>query len=123
MGSYFQKVIWIGFAVTIAIIAWLAITSYTNNKIRSDTERWISHANTVLYHSEEILSLTIDLEAGQRGFGLTGIEEFLEPTVQASEQLLAHTHSLLEITRDNPAQTRRIEELERIVQQKIRFTN
>lgn len=123
MGSHFQKVIWIGFLVTIAIISWLAITSYTNNKIRSNTERWISHANTILYHSEEILSLTIDLEAGQRGFGLTGIEEFLEPTVKASEQLLAHTQSLLEITRDNPAQTRRIEELEQIVRQKIKFTN
>ncbi len=123
MGSYFQKVIWVGFIVTIAIIAWLAITSYNNNKIRSNTERWISHANTILYHSEEILSLTIDLEAGQRGYGLTGIEEFLEPAVKASEQLLSHTQSLREITRDNPAQTRRIAELEKMVRQKIKFTD
>ena len=122
MGSYFQRVIWIGFVVTITIIAWLAFTSYRNNKIASNNERWVSHANTVLYHSERILSLTIDLEAGQRGFGLTGIEEFLEQTEKAAEQLLSHTQSLREITRDNPAQTGLIAEVEEMVKKKIKFT-
>lgn len=123
MRSHFQKIIWLGFIVTISIISWLAITSYRNNKDTANTARWVSHANLILYHSEEILSLTIDLEAGQRGFGLTGIEEFLQPTVRAAEQLLAHTQSLKEITRDNPVQTGRIAELDLYVRQKIKFTN
>ena len=123
MGSYFQRVIWLGFVVTISIIAWLAFTSYRNNKTRSNIVGWISDGNSVLYHSEQVLSLTVDLEAGQRGFGLTGIEEFLEPTSRASEQLLSHTQSLREITRDNPAQTTRARELEALVRQKIKFTS
>lgn len=123
MGSYLQRVIWLGFVISIGIIAWLAFTSYRSNKATSNIERWISHANSVLYHTEQILSLTIDLEAGQRGFGLTGIEDFLEPTVEASKQLLVHTQSLREVTRASPEQMERVVKLEEMVRRKIAFTN
>ncbi len=122
MKSYFLRIILIGFVTTIAIISWLGITSYRNNKISESTARWVIHANNVKYHAEEVLALALDLEAGQRGFSLTGMEEFLEPTYAAANQLPEHTAALREITRDNPAQQERLRELEQIVDEKIAFT-
>jgi PAS domain S-box-containing protein len=119
---HFQRAIWLGFLTAITIIAWLGITSYRNTNKSEITARWVSHANRVLFHSEQILALTIDLEAGQRGYALTGIHEFLEPTLTASERIIEHTKSLKEITNDNPAQQERITKLEKVVLAKIDFT-
>ncbi len=122
MKSYFLRIILIGFVTTIAIISWLGVTSYRNTRISENATHWVLHANNVKYHSEEVLALTIDLEAGQRGFALTGIEEFLEPTYHASKQLVSHTATLKTLTVDNPAQQERMIELERLVERKIAFT-
>jgi PAS domain S-box-containing protein len=118
----FQKKIWFGFISAIAIIAWLAITSYQNNKKTRQSMLWAAHANHVLFHSEEILSLTVDLEAGQRGFALTGIDEFLAPTRDAEEKLEKHIATLGELTADNNAQQQRSRALTKLVTEKLLFT-
>lgn len=122
MKSYFLRIILVGFVTTIAIISWLGITSYRNNKLSDSAARWVIHANNVKYHSEEVLALALDLEAGQRGFALTGMEEFLEPTYNASKQLPEHTKTLRALTRDNPAQQERLIKLEQLLEDKIAFT-
>jgi PAS domain S-box-containing protein len=119
----FQKKIWFGFISAIAIIAWLAITSYQNNKKTRQSMLWMTHANRVLFHSEQILSLIIDLEAGQRGFALTGIEEFLTPTRNAAEKLNKHIITLGELTTDNIIQQQRSTALNKLLSEKLVFTN
>jgi PAS domain S-box-containing protein len=122
MRSQFQRVIWLGFASAILIIAWLAITSYQNKKVTENAARWVSHTNEVLYHAEQILSLTIDLESGQRGYSLTGIEEFLEPTLSASRLLDSHIQSLKNLTSDRESQQDRIDDVEKLINEKVDFT-
>lgn len=122
MMSYFHRKVWFGFLTAIFIISWLAITSYRNNKKSEETASWVSHTNLVMYHAEQLLTLTIDMESGQRGYSLTGNEQFLEPTRQASEVILGHTQSLKDITADNSSQQVRIDKLEQVVRQKLDFT-
>jgi PAS domain S-box-containing protein len=122
MISYFHKKVWLGFITSIAIILWLAVASYVNNKKSASSREWVSHANKVLYHSEQILSLVVDIESGQRGFALTGMEEFLEPTHRAAKIVGSHVKSLRDLTADNRSQQDRIDEIERLVQKKIGFT-
>jgi PAS domain S-box-containing protein len=122
MISYFHKKVWLGFITSIAIILWLAVASYVNNKKSADSREWVSHTNRVLYHSEQILSLVVDIESGQRGYALTGMEEFLEPTHRAARIVGSHVKSLRELTSDNRSQQDRIDEIERLLDKKIGFS-
>lgn len=121
--KYFHKKVWLGFLSAIIIIAWLAITSFINNQKSEKTSRWVAHANTVLFHSENVLALAVDLESGQRGFALTGMNDFLAPTHRAAELLDEHVRRLGDLTADNASQVRRIEQLSALIRRKIAFTN
>jgi PAS domain S-box-containing protein len=121
MKSYFDKKVWLGFITAIAIISWFGISSFLNNKKSADTARWVAHTNRVLYHSEEILALTVDLESGQRGFALTGMEEFLEPTIHSANALQEHFRSLRNHTSDNQSQLTRVDALEDLLKKKLAF--
>ena len=123
MTTYFQRKVWMGFIAAIGLIAWLAFSSYSENRKFTETSLRVAHANRVLFHTEQILSLTIDLEAGQRGFTLTGKEEFLEPTNVASKALESHINTLAALTHDNPSQQNRIGQLRRMVDDKLTFTS
>jgi PAS domain S-box-containing protein len=120
--KYFHKKVWLGFLTAIAIIAWLAITSYSNNKKSESSAQWVAHTNRVLYHSEQVLALTVDLESGQRGYALTGDPEFLKPSAFSSNRLTEHIKSLQSLTSDNESQLERIDELEELVNKKVEFT-
>lgn len=120
--KYFQKKVWLGFLSAIIIIAWLAITSFINNQKSEKTSRWVAHANSVLFHSETILALAVDLESGQRGFALTGMNDFLGPAQTAAELLDEHVRRLRELTADNASQMTRIEQLSGLIRKKVAFT-
>lgn len=122
MTAYFHRKVWMGFIAAIGLIAWLAFSSYIQNKKFTETSRWLAHSNHVLYHTEQILTLTIDLEAGQRGFALTGKDEFLEPTRIASSEIDGHINTLADLTNDNPSQQVRIRKLRQLVREKLTFT-
>lgn len=122
MKSYFQKKVLLGFLAAISIIAWLAITSYRNNKQSEETAKWVTHANSVLFHAEQVMSVIVDLESAQLGYGLTGIEEFLEPSNTAADLLNTHARSLKELTANSPTQRERFVELEKLINQKIQFS-
>jgi PAS domain S-box-containing protein len=123
MTAYFHRKVWMGFIAAIGLIAWLAFSSYIQNKRFTETSRWLAHSNRVLYHTEQILTLTIDLEAGQRGYALTGNDEFLEPTNIATNNLETHIGTLAELTSDNISQQVRIRKLKQLVHEKLTFTS
>lgn len=121
-GSFFQRKVWLGFITAIGIITFLAVITFLHNRDSKTTSAWVAHTNSVLYHSEELLSLSVDMESGQRGFSLTGDETFLGPALHASGRIVGHAESLLKLTKDNPSQQERIILLERLVRQKLEFT-
>lgn len=106
----------------LAIIAWLAVISYQNNQGTRDSMTWVAHTNRVLFHSEEILSLIIDLESGQRGYALTGRDEFLVPATEAIEKVRTHVNSLGVLIGNNKTQQERAARLQLLVNEKIQFT-
>lgn len=123
MTFYFQKKVWLGFITSIAIISWLGVTAFITKKKSAESARWVAHTNRVLYHSEEILSLAADLESGQRGYSLTGLDEFLGPSNQAADTLHDHIASLKKLVQDNPDQLRRVQHLGELIEMKLRFVN
>jgi signal transduction histidine kinase len=73
----------------------------------------VSHTHEVMQAIQEALALMTDAETGQRGFLLTGNNEYLEPFQRATDQFPRALARLRALTADNPAQRAAIDRLER----------
>jgi signal transduction histidine kinase len=83
---------------------------------------WVRHTERVLGALGNGLGELKDAETGQRGYLLTGDEQFLEPYERSVAVVDEHFASLAELTADNPAQQRRLRELRPLITQKLAFT-
>lgn len=88
-----------------------------------DSRRWVEHTQVVVERLELLVSLCKDLETGQRGFCLSGQEEFLEPFHLAQQRLPQVTAQVKELTSDNAVQQRRLDRLDALEADMIAFTD
>ena len=97
---------WVGLAIILLVI--MAASSYRAIQQFIETSRWVEHTHEVLTRIENVLSTLKDAETGQRGYLLTGIEEYLEPYHGAVARIEEQIKQLRDLTSDNPRQQRRI---------------
>lgn len=121
MKLYFEKRVVLGFIVALAIIVWLGVLSFLNHQKFAETSEWVSHTHEVLFHSEQVLTAAMDIETSQRGYVITGDSLFLKPLMRDTGTLYHHLDTLRMLTRDNPAQQKRIEKLTVAVEKKAMF--
>ena len=69
----------ISLGATLVIVAAICLLSYRDWNIYDDLARSAEHARAVVDGTEELLSQLKDAETGQRGYLLTGDEQYLEP--------------------------------------------
>jgi methyl-accepting chemotaxis protein len=104
-----------GYIVVLAlmIITTVVLLVNLNNLTRSFTFL-VEHDQPVLANAARLEKLTVDAETGERGFVITGKDEFLEPYTSG----LAQFHTLIEIEKelvsDDPAQLAALEEIEQL---------
>jgi len=120
MKSSFKRNLFLsfGFSMLLLIISTVASYNSIQNLIRS--AGLVNHTNQVLERLERTLSLLKDAESGQRGFLLTGKENFLEPYNGAYDSALRSLENVRELTLDNPVQTKSCDQLRDIITK--RFT-
>jgi PAS domain S-box-containing protein len=82
-------------------------------------ERWTVHTHEVLEKIESFLSEMKDAETGQRGYLLTGKEQYLEPYGTAVQAVPVQFEELRKLTSDNPSQQSRIETLRSLIDAKL----
>lgn len=87
--------------ILMSIIVGVAF-SRINNLI--DTSQWVTHTHEVISHAHHIEKLLVDLETGQRGFLITGQEQFLEPYHSAKNAYTQSIRDLQILVSDNPPQ-------------------
>lgn len=94
----------IGFGFSILLLIISSAVSYicTRNLLSSAT--WIKHSHEVKFTLENVISSLKDAETGQRGFLLTGKEEYLEPYNGSYESALKNMDKVLGLTADNTLQ-------------------
>ena len=73
------------------------------NQLRNDAFR-VSHTHEVMNTMSRVLSKLVDAESGQRGYIITGSPSFLEPYLNAKNQVDEALRQLKTLTRDNPTQ-------------------
>jgi len=109
----------LGFIACAVIFIGMAIFTLKNSERFIDSTALVDHTNKVLNEFNEILIATIDAETGNRGFIITGEDQYLVPFTEAEESVVEHLAKAKELTKDNAIQLINIKELETAI--KIRF--
>lgn len=107
------------FSAVVLIIVLVSLTTYRNAFHLIDANQLVIHTHEVREEMEQILSLIKDAETGQRGFLLTGNEQYLEPYHSATASLDQMLRRLDQVVADNPTQTANIKELKPLVARKL----
>lgn len=101
-----------GFSILIALILAVVALSYSAGKTLTFNNGRNIHTYEILIAVEEIRLALGNIESGERGYLLSAREEFLEPLTRGKVQLREEVAKLREMTAENFAQQKRINELE-----------
>jgi CheY-like chemotaxis protein/CHASE3 domain sensor protein len=109
----------IAFLVAVVAVILVAVVSYTAHQSSSDSARRVTHTLQVMEQLQAILSTLQDAETGQRGFVLTGDEDYLEPYNNAKVALPGEFKSARPLIEGNLEQQRRLDALEQLAAEKM----
>ncbi|MBY0357460.1 MAG: CHASE3 domain-containing protein [Candidatus Obscuribacterales bacterium] len=109
----------IGLGFNAIILAVIGLVAYSNSLNLANNNMWVSHTHAVIDSARQVLSHLKDAETGQRGFLLTGSEQYLEPYNGAVNQIKASIQNLRTLTIDNPIETQRCDRLEEAAADKL----
>jgi signal transduction histidine kinase len=110
-----EKLIPAVFLLALLLLIGISFTSYKSTADLLENTRLVAHTLEVNTELNGALSALVDAETGQRGYLLTGKDQYLEPYNAALPVLGEKIKRLRALTADNPGQQRRLSELERLV--------
>lgn len=97
----------LGFFVVLTLMAIISGVIYSGISSIIDASRWVNHTYEVIRTAESVGASMIDMETGQRGFMVTGQDEYLEPYHQGNENFHKLVDKGQQLTSDNPSQGER----------------
>ncbi|MEK1943490.1 MAG: response regulator [Pseudomonas sp.] len=77
---------------------------------------WVEHTDQVIAQANEGYRLTIDQQAGLRGYLIGGEADVLAPYEEARLRIGVHMQSVRDLVKDNPAQVERLRDIEDLQQ-------
>lgn len=101
------------------ILSSLAYFSHRNSKRVLISAEEVEQAQEIKYHIGQLLAVSIDMENGARGYVITGNESYLEPANKAIANIFEHVEHLKQVLAGSNHQLDRINELEKIVDEKV----
>ncbi|CAO4148357.1 Sensor histidine kinase RcsC [Methylorubrum aminovorans] len=107
------------FGVLVAILALVGALTWERLNASRVAREWSQHSYRVLGTTKDLAIALRDAERGQRGYLLTGRDEYLGPYNEARDRIGLLRGELQALTVDNPAQQDRIRALAPIVQHKL----
>jgi methyl-accepting chemotaxis protein len=113
------KKIGIGYAFAVFLLLAIGGVAFVSLILLTNNSWWVAHTHLVLEKLEGILSQLKDAETGQRGFLLSGDESFLVPFYSAEKDLPRTLRDVRELMMDNPAQQRRLNDLEVLINKRM----
>ena len=106
---------WVGLALLVTV----GIASYLTTTTLIQTTEARAHLRISLSDLNEILSVVIDAETGQRGYLLTGDESYLEPYETAANVVDAKMDGLESLLQYSPGQQPKVEAVRGLVTTKL----
>ena len=111
MGRTLDKRVLIGLGSVVALLVVIPVLTYWNTNQLNEDARWVAHTQEVLGLTADVLLTLVDAETGQRGFIITGKDDFLQPYNAALVRLDERLAKLRDKTKDNPRQQDNIRKL------------
>jgi PAS domain S-box-containing protein len=117
--AHHRRSINLGFAFAILLLAWAGWYSYRGSVESRNSARWVAHTYEVLGSLYLLLSSLQEAETGQRGYIISGKQEYLGPYYHSATRIAGRLGQLRSLTADEPAQQQRLEVLSVIVARRI----
>ncbi|HEY6085730.1 MAG TPA: CHASE3 domain-containing protein, partial [Nitrospira sp.] len=108
-----------GFAVTIAAILFSMWVAYDNLRIVRESRDQVMSSRQIITELASVMSTMKDAETGQRGYVITGEQEYLEPYETAIRSVHQHVAALKTLTADDPQQRASLTTLETHITRKL----
>ncbi|MHC5737503.1 response regulator [Nostoc sp.] len=108
-----------GFGLASAILVLIGVISYQNTRILIDTSNQVQKTQEKINKLEELLSEIKDAETGQRGYILTGQENYLEPYQAVVGNIDQKIVELRNLITDQPNQQKQFATLEPLIAAKL----
>ena len=120
MKRIFEKVkadkrIIIGYSASLFLLMVTYLVTLLANRELKDRSNQVDHTYNVLFNLEYLLSTIKDAETGVRGYALTKDINFLDPYINSKEIADSLHTLLLLLTKDNPIQLNRMQELKSVM--------
>lgn len=110
-----------GLALVVIFFLGSGYISYSNILTLRNNGDLITDTHNALMMSSNILSLMKDAETGQRGYILTGDQNFLEPYILALPQIDTQLDKLQQLTQGDPLQQDRVTTLRGLIKTRTEF--
>ncbi|MCD6068528.1 MAG: histidine kinase [Bacteroidetes bacterium] len=102
-----------GFIICGIILCGVAVFTFNNSEKFIASNAWVDHTNRVISELQQVQLSVVDAETGARGYVISGNDNFLEPYTNAKIKIFENLNNTKELTADNEAQQKRLEELEK----------
>jgi PAS domain S-box-containing protein len=112
MGRTFDRSVMAGALLVSALLVVNAAVAYHNTRQLNEDARWVAHTHEMQDLTDAVMLALVDAETGERGFLLTGQDEYLRPFELAVPRLHERLARLAPGIADNPEQLDRVRKLQ-----------
>ncbi|MBL0949369.1 MAG: methyl-accepting chemotaxis protein [Pseudomonas sp.] len=109
-----------GFGVVLLVILLLVLSTWRGFDQVDGAVKHNIHTYNVINASADLLVSLVNIETGARGFVITGRDQFLGPLESGERDFQSNLALLRQLTKDNPAQQRRLAETQAMHDQWLR---
>jgi methyl-accepting chemotaxis protein len=108
------------FGLATAVLVGVASVAYYNTRQLIENDTWVKHSHLVRMELATLESAIIEAETGQRGFIITGDDQYLAPYQAGLQSVTRTLADLRKLTLDNPNQQRRLDAIQPVIDTRLR---
>jgi len=107
-----RRLIFIPILLIVVLAALTAYTAFNHVSALRRSQDEVSHTHEVMETAQGLFASLLDAETGQRGYLLTGREDYLQPWTRATRDIPGQLTRLRRLIADNPEQIDRVGQLQ-----------
>ncbi|MEO7138333.1 MAG: CHASE3 domain-containing protein [Gemmatimonadales bacterium] len=113
----------LGFALATLLTTWTGWYSYRESIESRESSQWVAHTYEVLGSLSLVISSLQEAETGQRGYIISGKEEYLGPYYHSATRLAGQLGQLRSLTADHPVQRQRVDVVSGMAARRLALLN
>lgn len=121
MKSNFKRNLLIGFGASMVILIISSTASFFSISNLLESANLVNHTNEIIIELNKVNTAVLDAETGQRGYLLTGKEEFLTPYLDSRRRAETGYANLVRLTLGSEVHQAGLSELNRLIKERFRF--